>query len=57
MNDITTINWKKIGRMLPRVRRFALDRAPTIDELRSLIADLRFQSIIQVMASSGIRIV
>jgi len=58
MNDITRINWKKIGRMLPRVRRFALDRAPTVDELRALISnsDLRFQSIIQVMASSGIRI-
>lgn len=58
MNDITTINWKKISRMLPRVRRFALDRAPTVDELRSLISnsDLRFQSIIQAMASSGIRV-
>jgi len=58
MNDITRINWKKIGRMLPRVRRFALDRAPTIEELRALISnsDLRFQSVIQVMVSSGIRV-
>ncbi len=58
MNDVTGINWKKLSRMLPSVRRYALDRAPTIDELRLLIsnAETRFQAIVLVMASSGIRI-
>jgi len=58
MNDVSRINWKKISRILPSARRYALDRAPTIDELRSLItnSDPRFQAIIMTMASSGIRI-
>ncbi len=58
MNDVSGINWKKISRLLPSARRYALDRAPTIDELRLLVtnSDLRFQAIILTMASSGIRI-
>ncbi|MDQ3836284.1 MAG: site-specific integrase, partial [Thermoproteota archaeon] len=32
MNDII-ITWKKITRGLPKARRFADDRAPTLDEL------------------------
>lgn len=58
MNDISGINWKKISKVMPRVRSFALDRAPRIDELRRLVSvgDLRFQSIILVMVSSGIRV-
>ena len=58
MNDVTGINWKKISRMMPPARRYALDRAPTIQEIRFMIAnsDLRYQSILLVMASSGIRI-
>jgi integrase len=58
MNDVTGINWKKISRMMPPARRYALDRSPTIQEMRFMIAnsDLRYQSILLVMASSGIRI-
>ena len=58
MNDVTDINWKKISRMLPSSRRYALDRAPSMDELRLLLAnsDLRFQAILLTMASGGIRI-
>jgi len=58
MNDVTGINWKKISRILPSARRYALDRAPTIDELRFLVSnsELRFQAILLTMASSGIRI-
>jgi len=58
MNDVSEINWKKISRILPRGRRYALDRAPTIDELRLLVenSELRFQAILVTMASSGIRI-
>jgi hypothetical protein len=58
MNDVTGINWKKISRILPSARRYALDRAPTIDELRFLVSnsELRFQAILITMTSSGIRI-
>ncbi len=58
MNDVAGINWKKISRVMPSVRKFGLDRAPTIEELRLLLSDsdLRFQAILLTMASSGIRI-
>ena len=58
MNDVQGINWKKISRFMPKERKFALDRAPTIDELRLLLenSELRFQAILLTMASSGIRI-
>jgi hypothetical protein len=36
MNDIS-ISWKKITRGLPRCRRFAEDRAPTIEEIRHIV--------------------
>src|SRR5579863_651920 len=58
MNDVTGINWKKIARMMPSARRYALDRAPTIQEIRFMAtnSDVRFQAILLTMASSGIRI-
>jgi len=58
MNDVSEINWKKISRILPSARRYAVDRAPTVDELRLLVAnsELRFQAIVLTMLSSGIRI-
>lgn len=42
MSDVQ-LNWKKIRRVLPRARRYALDRVPTIDELREIFeaADLK----------------
>lgn len=42
MSDVKP-NWKKIRRVLPRARRYALDRVPTIDELCEILdaADLR----------------
>lgn len=57
MNDVTGINWRKIAKMMPAARRYALDRAPTMEEMRFMIAngDIRFQAIILTMASSGIR--
>ena len=33
MNDIS-LNWKKIRRFLPSGRRYAMDRIPTIEEIR-----------------------
>jgi len=52
------INWKKITRGLPKVRRYAEDRSPTIEEIQKLCEypDRRIRSIIYVTASSGIRL-
>jgi len=57
MNDIH-LNWKKISKGLPRAKKTSNDRAPTIDEIRKLIAypDRRIKSIVFVMCSSGIRL-
>ncbi len=33
MSDVN-LNWKKIRRILPLARRYALDRVPTIEEIR-----------------------
>lgn len=57
MNEIP-LPWKKIRKGLPRVRKFADDRAPTIEEIREIIQypDRRIKAIICIMASSGIRV-
>lgn len=57
MSDIP-ISWKKITRGLPKVRRFADDRAPTIEEIRKMTEypDRRMKAIVCTMASSGIRL-
>lgn len=57
MSDIS-LPWKKISRALPKVRKYANDRAPTLEEIRKLIEypDRRIKSIIYTMASSGIRV-
>jgi hypothetical protein len=52
------IPWKKITRGLPRIKRHADDRAPTIDEIRKIIEypDRRIKPIVYTMVSSGIRV-
>jgi Phage integrase family len=57
MSDVP-ISWKKITRGLPKVRSFADDRAPTIDEIRKMMEypDRRMKAIICTMDSSGIRL-
>jgi hypothetical protein len=57
MADIN-ISWKKISRGIPRVRKFANDRAPTIEEIRKIIEypDRRIKAIVCTMTSSGIRV-
>jgi hypothetical protein len=57
MSDVA-VPWKKITRGLPKFRRFADDRAPTIEEIRRMIEypDRRMKAIIYVMSSSGIRL-
>ncbi len=56
MNDIF-LNWKKISRILPRVRRYALDRIPTTEEIREILdaSDVRSKALTLVLLSSGIR--
>ncbi len=57
MNDLVIV-WKKITRGLPKARRFADDRAPTLDEIRRMIEypDRRIKPVVYTMASSGMRL-
>ena len=57
MNDIE-LYWRKITRGLPRGRKHAADRAPTVAEIQKLIEypDRRIKAIIFTMLSSGIRL-
>jgi integrase len=57
MNDIL-IPWKKIIRGLPKGRKWADDRAPTIEEIRKIAEypDRRIKPIVYTMVSSGIRL-
>jgi hypothetical protein len=52
------IQWKKITRGIPRGKRYADDRAPTIEEIHKIIKypDRRMKPIVYTMASSGIRV-
>jgi hypothetical protein len=51
------IPWAKIARGLPRAKRFADDRAPTL-EIRKIIEypDRRIKPIVYTMLSSGMRL-
>jgi integrase len=57
MSDIS-LPWKRISRGLPKSRKFADDRAPTIEEISKMLdyPDRRLKAIIYTMASSGIRV-
>ena len=57
MTDIS-IPWKKITRGIPRGRRYAEDRAPTIEEIKRICEypDRRIKSIVYAMCSGGFRL-
>lgn len=57
MADIPIV-WDKITRGLPKGKRYADDRAPTLEEIRRLCnyPDRRIKSIVYTMVSSGIRV-
>jgi integrase len=57
MNEIL-ISWKRITRGLPKGRKWADDRAPTIEEIRKIVEypDRRIKPIVYTMVSSGIRL-
>jgi hypothetical protein len=52
------IMWKNLTRGLPRARKWADDRAPTLEEIRMIAdyPDRRMKTIVYTMVSSGIRI-
>jgi hypothetical protein len=52
------IQWKKLTRGLPKGKKYADDRIPTLDEIRKVVEypDRRIKAIVYTMASSGIRI-
>jgi integrase len=52
------IPWAKIARGLPRAKRFADDRAPTLEEIRKIVEypDRRIKPVVYMMASTGIRV-
>jgi len=56
MNDVS-LNWKKIRRILPKSRRYSVDRIPTLDEIREILdaADLRGKALTLLFLSSGVR--
>jgi hypothetical protein len=57
MTDIE-IGWKRITRGLPKTRRYADDRAPTLEEIQKIseYPDRRIKALVYTMASSGIRL-
>ncbi len=59
MNDLeNALNWRKLGKLMPRAKKSGGDRAPSIEEIRKIIehADLRMRGVLQLLVSSGIRI-
>jgi integrase len=57
MSDIP-IAWKKISRGLPKTRRYADDRAPSLEEIQRICEypDRRIKAIVCTMASCGMRL-
>ncbi|MGH9995853.1 MAG: hypothetical protein ACRD4J_11535 [Nitrososphaeraceae archaeon] len=57
MNDVTTINWKKIKRIVPRGRNYAIDRIPTIEEIKEIyvVCDIRGKALTLTLLTSGVR--
>ena len=57
MNRIT-ISWDLIARSLPKVKQYANDRIPTVEEIRKLIQypDRRIKLIVLLSVSTGIRV-
>jgi integrase len=57
MNDVTSINWKKIKRIVPRGRNYSIDRIPTTEEIKDIYeaGDIRGKALTLTLLTSGIR--
>jgi len=57
MNDVTSLNWKKISKVLPKHKKTVEDRPYTAAEISKMLekTDQRGKVILLLMASSGIR--
>lgn len=57
MSDLTSINWKKIKHIVPRGRNYALDRIPTVEEIKDIFdaCDMRGKALTLTLLTSGIR--
>lgn len=53
-----SLPWKRITRGMPKGRRYANDRVPTMEEIKKIIKypDRRIKTIVYTMLSSGIRL-
>ncbi|HKZ40706.1 MAG TPA: hypothetical protein VJ044_07070, partial [Candidatus Hodarchaeales archaeon] len=58
MNDCDKLNWVRIGKIIPPVRRHGSDRAPTFDELKKILdnCELRMKCVVLLLLSSGVRV-
>ncbi|MGI0086722.1 MAG: hypothetical protein ACREBI_02015 [Nitrosotalea sp.] len=58
MNDIEDIKWSRIAKMIPHAKKTGSDRAPSMDEVRTILeaADIRTKCIVLLCCSSGIRV-
>jgi len=56
-NDIV-LNWKKISRRIPRGRSYANDRAPSLEEIKTILGypDRRIKPVALIMTTSGGRL-
>jgi integrase len=58
MNRMKGIDWDLLSKQVPHSKRYASDRAATLDEIRALLdhAPLRMKAIILLMSGSGFRL-
>ncbi|MDG6921073.1 MAG: site-specific integrase [Nitrososphaerota archaeon] len=58
INRVKGVDWDYVNQFIPKVRKSGQDRAPTLEEIRKVVAvaDLRTKCLILFLASSGARI-
>ncbi len=56
--SFVNIEWKRVKRLLGKVKRNANDRAPSLEEIKRLLehSDRRTKALVLVTLSSGIRV-
>ncbi|MDG6920622.1 MAG: site-specific integrase [Nitrososphaerota archaeon] len=58
INRVKGVDWDYVNQFIPKVRKSGQDRAPTLEEIRKVVAvaDLRTKCLILFLTSSGARI-